>query len=51
MPVLISIFENVQCYLSNTYKILPLLLKFIGKQDFPKNFCQGYNLIQWQADF
>ena len=28
---------------SNTYEILPLLLKFIGEQGFVKNFCQGYN--------
>ena len=28
---------------SNTYEILPLLLKFIGEQGFVKIFCQGYN--------
>ena len=29
------------CYLSNINKILPLLLKFIGEEDFVKRFCQG----------
>ena len=28
---------------SNTYEILPLLLKFIDEQGFVKIFCQGYN--------
>ena len=32
-------------YLNHTYETLPLLLKFIGKQDFGKKCCQGYKLL------
>ena len=33
---------ELPCYLSKTYEILPLLLKFIGKQDFVKKvFVKG----------
>ena len=38
------------CYLSNTDRILPLLLKFIDEQDYVNIFCQGYNLLPWQPD-
>ena len=25
--------------------------KFIGEQDFVKEFCKGYNLLPWQPNF
>ena len=43
--------RELPCYSGNTYEILPLLLKFIGKQDSIKIFCQGYNLLPRQPDF
>ena len=43
--------RELPCYLSNTYEILPLLLKCIGEQDSVNIFCRGYNLLQWQPDF
>ena len=43
--------RELPCYLSNTYEILLLSLKFIGEQDFVKIVCQGYNLLPWQPDF
>ena len=33
--------RELPCYLSNTYGILPLLLKFIGVQEFVKLFVYG----------
>ena len=43
--------RELPCYLSNTYEILLLMLKFIGEQDSLKIFCQVYNLLPWQPDF
>ena len=43
--------RELPCYLSITYEILPLLLKFIEEQDFVKNFCQGYNQPDFDAMF
>ena len=43
--------RELPCYLSNTYETLPLLRKFIGKQDSGKIFCQKYKLLPWQPDF
>ena len=39
-------FRELAWNLSNTYEILPLLLKFIGEQDSGKIFCQRYNLCR-----
>ena len=43
--------RELPCYLSNIYKILPLLPKFIGEQVVLKNVCPGYGLLPWQPDF
>ena len=43
--------RELPSYLSNTYEILPLLLKCIGEQDFLKVLCQGDILLPWQSDF
>ena len=34
-------FRELPCYLSNTYDLLPLMIKFIGEQDSGKMVCQG----------
>ena len=34
-------FRERPCYLRSTHEMLPLLLKFIGEQDFGIFFCQG----------
>ena len=44
-------FWEFTCNLSNTYKILPLLLKCNGEQDSVKKFCQEHNLWPWQPNF
>ena len=38
-------FQKLPWYLSNTYQIWPLLLKFIGEQDYGKILHQGYKLL------
>ena len=43
--------REIPCYLNNTYKTLPFLLKFIGEQDSRKRFWQGYKLLPLQPDF
>ena len=43
--------RELPCYLSNTYEILPLLLKFIGEQDFVKNLCQGITCYHGNPSF
>ena len=35
--------RELPCYLSNTYQVLPLLLKVIGEQDFVILFVEGIN--------
>ena len=38
-------FRELPWYLSNTYQMWPLLLKFIGEQDSGKILRQGYHML------
>ena len=44
-------FRELPSYLSNTYQMWPLLLKFIGVQNSGKILRQGYNMLPWQPRF
>ena len=44
-------FRELPRYLSNTYQMWPLLLKFIGKQDSGKYLRQRYHMLPWQPRF
>ena len=42
---------ELPCYLSNTYETLPLLLKFLGKQDSVKGFVKGISCFHGNQIF
>ena len=44
-------FRELPWYLSNTYQIWPLLLKFIGEQDSGNILRQWYHMLPWQPHF
>ena len=44
-------FRELPWYLSNTYQMWPVLLKFIGEQDSGKMSRQGYHMLPWQPHF
>ena len=44
-------FRELPWYLSNTYQMWPLLLKFIGEQDSGKILHKGYHMLPWQPHF
>ena len=44
-------FGELPWYLSNTYKIMPLLLKFVGEQDSGKFFLSRVSLVAMETQF
>ena len=44
-------FWELPWYLSNTYQMWPLLLKFIGEQDSGKFLRQWHHILPWQPRF
>ena len=46
-----STVTELPCYLSNTYEILQLLLKFIGEQNFVKIFVRGVTCCHGNSIF